>query len=227
MRVKALFFARYREIAGESCDLELPEGSSVATARAELERIFPELSLMGAMAAVNSVYASPARILSKGDEVAFLPPVSGGSDTVALIQEAPIDSNKWHTWAARPNCGALVSFAGSPRDEGMGLEALFYEAYLPMAQRVLGEIISMATQHYPIERGVIVHRIGVVKPQEISVLIVLASPHRREALTALSETLEAIKSQTPIWKKECFAGGSRWVAGQSDPRFTLTKPDRR
>ena len=227
MRVKALFFARYREIAGESCTLELPEGSSVAGARAQVESLHPELSLSGAMVAVNSVYATPTQILSQGDEVAFLPPVSGGSDTVALIQEAPIDSAKWHAWATRPSCGALVSFAGSPRDEGMGLEALCYEAYLPMAEQVLAQIISSVTQNYPIERGVIVHRIGVVKPQEISVLIVLASPHRREALAALSEALEAIKSQVPIWKKECFAGGSRWVAGQSDPRFTLTKPDRR
>lgn len=227
MQVKALFFARYREIAGEGCWLELPEGSSVAEAKEQAETMFPELSLSGAMAAVNSVYASSRKTLHEGDEVAFLPPVSGGSDTVALIQEAPVDSAKWLAWATRPGCGALVSFAGFPRDQGMGLEALFYEAYLPMAERVLAEIISRATQHYPIECGVIVHRLGVVKPQEISVLIVLASPHRREALAALSETLEAIKSQAPIWKKECFADGSRWVEGHSDPRFTLSKAAKR
>lgn len=227
MRIKALFFARYREIAGESCDLEVPELASVAQAKELIEELFPELSLNGAMAAVNSVYASSQETLHEGDELAFLPPVSGGSEFAAQIQDEPIDIAKWHSWATRPDCGAVVSFAGFPRDQSQGLEAIFYEAYRPMAQIVLEEVISQTAQLYPVTRGAIVHRLGIVKPQEASILIVLASPHRQEALAALGYALEAVKNRAPIWKKECFTHGSRWVEGQSDPRFTLTTPNKR
>jgi len=227
MKVKVRLFAHYREIAGlGETTLELPEDARLADAQRALEAAFPELELSGGMAAVNEELARPETPLHEGDELAFLPPVSGGApDELLELTEEPLEDRLGELvrWATAPAYGAVVSFAGTTRSPNKGREVRYleYEAYSPMAQKTLGRIAAELRQRWDLGRIAIVHRTGRVYPAETSLLIVVSSAHRPEAFAAARQALERIKKVLPIWKKEYLDDGEVWVEGAIDEDYRL------
>ena len=226
MRIRVRLFAAYRERAGvEALELDLPEGARVADAKAALEARFPGLSLGEGMAAVNAEFASAETRLLEGDELAFLPPVSGGSGERLFLTEAPLEPllPELVAWAVRPEYGASVVFLGTTRTPNKGREVdhLVYEAYPEMAERVLSQIAAEMRERHGLGRIAIVHRLGRVDPAEASILIVVSSRHRPEAFEAARYAIERVKLILPVWKKEVLADGEVWVEGGVDERLRL------
>jgi len=221
-------FAAYRERAGvEALDLELPEGTRVRQVQRELEARYPGLSLGEGMAAVNAEFATGDRPLQDGDELAFLPPVSGGegADERLFLTHDPLEPllPELLSWAVRPEYGASVLFLGTTRspNKGRTVDHLVYEAYPEMAERVLAKIAAEMRKRHPLGRIAIGHRLGRVNPGEASVAIVVSSGHRPEAFAAARYAIERIKEILPVWKKEVFEDGEAWVEGGADPGLRL------
>lgn len=212
MRVRVRCFASLREVAPERTVLELPSGALVADAWAALASSHPGLVphrnfVRPARAAAYAGWNDP---LADGDEVAFLPPVSGGA-TTALSGE-PIDVAALERGVARSGHGAVVTFVGRARDvadDGRAVLDLEYEAYPDMATRVLDAIADEAEARWPVLVAV-VHRTGYVPIAEAAVAIVTAGVHRAEAYEANRFVIEAIKERLPIWKRERFDDGTEW-----------------
>jgi molybdopterin converting factor subunit 1 len=228
MRVKVLFFALYREQTGlEATQLELPTGTTIQQARQQLQTLYPRLSLAGGVAAVNQQFAQPSRELQDGDELALLPPVSGGQaepeDWCGLTAD-PLELQTWVDWATAPPYGAVLSFLGTTRTPNKGLEVTYleYEAFAPMAQQVMEQMCAEMRQRWVLGRIAIWHRTGRVYPAEASILIVVSSPHRPEAFEACRYAIERVKQILPVWKKEFLADGSHWVEGFSPPDLRLS-----
>jgi len=226
MRIKVRLFAAYREAVGQGVlELELPEGAHVQDARALLEVRYPGLSLSGGMAAVNQDFARPDTPLKEGDELAFLPPVSGGEDASLFLTEAAIEPliPELTAWTTQPAFGAVVTFLGTTRSPNKGkvVDHLVYEAYPGMAEKVLAQIVDEMRARWPLGRVAIVHRLGRVNPGEASILIVVASPHRPEAFEAARYAIDRVKLILPVWKKEVLEDGSFWVEGGADPSLRL------
>lgn len=225
MRVRVLFFGQLREIVGASEEeAELSEGSKVEDLFERYGRRFPELIAFRASAAVsvNREYAGWRAALSAGDEVAFLPPVSGGqqqatgaaADLFALARE-PIRGSQITDEMKAPEGGALVVFDGFVRDNFKGRQTLYleYEAYEPMASAKMREIAAAMHARFAISRVAIVHRLGRLEVGETSVLIAVSAPHRAAAFDACRYAIDALKRAVPIWKKEFFADGAVWAEG--------------
>ncbi|MCL6525824.1 MAG: molybdenum cofactor biosynthesis protein MoaE [Thermaceae bacterium] len=229
MRIRVLLFALYREQAGQArLELDLPAGSSVAVAKARLEAQYP-LQLSGGLAAVNEQLAPLEQTLNDGDELAFLPPVSGGSDLPSQAQEslgltqAPLEVEPLVEWASEPSYGAVVSFLGTTRSPNKGQEVQYleYEAYPGMAERVLAQIAQEMRQRWVLGRIALWHRLGRVMPKEGSIVIVVSAPHRPEAFEGCRYALERVKQILPVWKKEVRPDGSFWVEGHTPQGFRL------
>ncbi len=221
MRVEVRLFAHYREAAGTSrLELDLPEGSTVADAKAAVETALPGLDLSGGMAALDEELVKPDAPLREGAELAFLPPVSGGGgdDRTALTRE-PLEPliGELVAWATAPPYGAVVSFVGTTRSPNKGREVryLVYEAYESMAAATLARIADELRARWPLGRVAIVHRLGRVNPAEASIAIVVSSPHRPEAFEAARYALERVKLILPVWKKEHLENGEAWVEGDA------------
>lgn len=219
MRIKVLLFALYREQVGQhQLALELPAGSTVADAKAALESQYP-VQLSGGMAALNEQLAQAENILNDGDELAFLPPVSGGSDnpdSYGLTREV-LEVQPYIDWAAMDDCGAVISFLGTTRTPNKGLEVTYleYEAYPAMAEKAMAQIVAEMRERWKLGRVALWHRLGRVNPKEGSLLIVVSSPHRPEAFEACRYCLERVKQILPVWKKEFLTDGSHWVEGHA------------
>jgi molybdopterin synthase catalytic subunit/molybdopterin converting factor small subunit len=212
MRVRARCFAVLREAAADRTDLDLADGARVADAWDELAARYAGLAphRAYALAARNGAHAGWDDPLTDGDEVAFLPPVSGGAGQVGLT-DRPIDVAALEA-VAGPAHGALVTFVGRARnhaDDGREVLELEYEAYPEMAEAVLREIATEAEERWR-ARVAVVHRVGVVPLGEAAVAIVTAAAHRGAAYDASRFVIEAIKQRLPIWKRERFADGSEW-----------------
>ncbi len=215
MRVKVRLFALYREQAGQDrLTLELPEGARVLEAQKALEALFPGLQLEGGMAAVNQALVGGETPLREGDEVAFLPPVSGGQDSFGLT-EAPLDLSSLVAWATAPEYGAVVSFLGTTRSPNRGAEVAYleYEAYPEMAQKVMAQILGEMRARWDLGRIALWHRLGRVDPGEASIAIVVSARHRKEAFLACQYAIDRVKQILPVWKKEHRPDGSFWVEG--------------
>jgi len=228
MRVIVRLFAMYREQAGTgSLEIELAEGATVADAVGVLKERFPELGLEAGMAAVNEGFAGLETPLHDGDELAFLPPVSGGSEGRLFLTEDPLEPllPQIVGWAVEPQFGALVTFLGTTRspNKGKTVDHLVYEAYTGMAEKVLAQIAEEMRARWDLGRIAIVHRLGRVDPGEASILIVVASPHRPEAFAAARYAIDRVKLILPVWKKEVLTDGSHWVEGGADPELRLGK----
>ena len=213
MDVTVRCFATLREVAVDRTTLTLAAGAVVADAWAELARAHPGLAPHRPFvrAARNGAYAGWDAALEDGDQVAFLPPVSGGGPS-GLI-DGPIDVGSLESALAASGHGALVTFVGRARDradDGREVLELEYEAYLEMATDVLAEIVRDAEDRWMGSAVAVVHRVGVVPIGEAAVAIVTAAPHRSEAYEANRFVIEAIKERLPIWKRERFADGSEW-----------------
>lgn len=217
MRVRARCFAVLRELAASSTELDLADGARLTDAWAALAATFPGIAPHRdwVRAARNGAYAAWDVPLADGDEVAFLPPVSGGaapeSATIGLT-DGRIDVAALEAAVAGPSHGALVTFVGRARDhadDGRTVVELEYEAYPEMAASVLGEIAQEAEARWG-ARLAVVHRTGIVPLGEEAVAIVAAAAHRSEAYEASRFVIEAIKERLPIWKRERFVDGTEW-----------------
>ena len=208
MRIRVRLFAGLREQAGGGeRELELPRGSRLADVWAPLGLgDEPE----GLLYAVNKDYATSERLLADGDEVAVIPPVSGGE--FGLTAD-PIDVGAVIAAVADERAGAIATFLGTTRVESRGraVNHLDYEAYEGMAEKVMAEIADGLTARYDLCKIAITHRIGRVGIGETSVAIAVSAPHRDHALAACKEAIDRLKVDVPLWKKEVYEGGEEWI----------------
>ncbi|HKQ88642.1 MAG TPA: molybdopterin converting factor subunit 1 [Candidatus Acidoferrales bacterium] len=222
MRVRVLFFGQLKEIVGAPEEsAELSEGAKLEDLFERYGRRFPKFAEFrpSIAASVNQEYADAKAALANGDEVAFLPPVSGGeidiADIFRLVRQ-PIDTQEIIETLKAPEDGALVAFDGFVRNNFKGQQTLYleYEAYEPMAWAKIREIGAQIRQKFPIRRLAIVHRLGRLEIGETSVLIAVVSAHRAAAFDACRYAIDTLKHTVPIWKKEFFAGGAVWADGE-------------
>jgi MoaE-MoaD fusion protein len=224
MQVCVLYFGVLRDIFQREKEMvALPTGATVGTLLDHYRELDPERhSLWGAIAvAVNHEYARKDRLIFEGDEVAMLPPVSGGSGSVPHVElvRQTIDTAKLVESIKQGEDGAVVVFDGIVRNNTCGRRTthLFYEAYEQMAMDEMRKLASEAFERFPVRDVVMVHRLGQLGVGETSVLIVVASAHRGAAFDACRWLIDTLKSTVPIWKKEFFEDGAVWAAGESFP----------
>ena len=207
MHVTVRLFAVLRERAGAGqIELDLPDGASVGDALAQVRALTEGVPVV---MAVNHEYADASARLCSGDELALIPPVSGGSvgSLHARVTQEPLALEPLITLVRDPRAGALVTFQGVTRD----VAQLDYEAYAPMAERKIAEIVAAAIERHGLCAAAAEHRIGVVPLSEPSVIVAASAPHRDAAFAGAREIIDEIKAQAPIWKKE----EGEWVAGTS------------
>ena len=220
MQIRAVFFARLkRELGMEELTLDVPDGADVRAVAEQLEREHG-LNLRGCMVAVNETYARPDHPLQTGDEVAFLPPVAGGApeieaDTHCRVTPDPLTLSAADAFLVRSECGAQAYFVGTVRspNRGQTVEYIDYEAFGPMAEKVMHEAAALARERHGQLRVWIEHRTGRLAPAEASIVIGVASPHRRPALEACDFLIEHLKVELPVWKHEADGRGEHWVPG--------------
>lgn len=224
MRVRVLFFGMLREIVGRAEDAaEVAEGARVQDLFAQYSSRFPRFAQLrtSVVASVNEEFAEWGAPLAAGDEVAFLPPVSGGqraavAEDVYELVRAPIRTREIVEQTKAPADGGVVAFEGIVRDNFKGRATLYleYEAYEPMALRKMREIGGEMRARFALDRIAMVHRLGRLEIGETSVLIVVSAPHRAAAFDACRYAIDTLKRTVPIWKKEFFADGSVWAEGE-------------
>lgn len=221
MRVTVLFFAGLRERAGtNSALLDLPPGTTVAAAIERARHVTPKSWRVTSrlMTAVNLEYVAPTHLLQEGDELALIPPVSGGAistqDDVIVITDRPLDPKSFADAVRAEVDGAVMTFEGVTRNHNEGRTVLYleYEAYRPMADRKIAELIKEMRERWPIDRVAIGHRVGRVDIGETSLVVAVSAAHRRPAFEAALYFVDRLKEIVPIWKKEYFAGGEAWIA---------------
>jgi len=179
-----------------------------------VEEVWPALRLgdepPGLLIAVNRSYAERGQELADGDEVAFIPPVSGGA---LRLSEEPLDLLAPVREVASDDAGAIATFVGTTRarSRGRAVVHLDYEAYPEMAEEMLASLAASLTQQYGLCGVAIHHRVGRVEIGEPSVAIAVSAPHRAEALAACREAIDTLKETIPLWKKEVYEGGEEWI----------------
>lgn len=226
MKITVLLFARLREIAGQDAvELEVSEPATMGKTWAVLQKRFPDLASWThpPLMTCDRQYASPDVVLKGGEEVAFLPPVSGGKeDPLFKIVEAPIELDPLIRQVLGPGNGAVATFLGVVRERNQGkmVVAIEYHTYREMAEGQMRAIGEEMKRGFGTLRMALVHRVGRLVVGEASVAIVAASPHRHQALGAVSYAIERLKQIVPIWKKEFYADGSAWLepAPSTDPK---------
>jgi molybdopterin synthase catalytic subunit len=208
VHVRVRLFAALRERAGSgSVEIELPEG-------ARLEDVWPVLGLgdepEGLLYAVNREYAAPETRLSAGDEVAVIPPVSGGA---FRLSESPLSVEDAVAEVRTDDAGAIATFVGTTRKRSRDREVrhLEYEAYEGMAENVMAALAEELTRRHDLCAVAIHHRVGRVDIGETSVVIAVSAPHRAAALAACREAIDELKVTVPLWKKELYVGGEEWI----------------
>jgi molybdopterin synthase catalytic subunit len=214
MTVNVRLFAILRERAGQDrIALELDAGATVDDALAALGRdpgLAELLDRMAVAMAVNRDYASGDTELHPGDELALIPPVSGGAATVhARVSADPLSVERIAALVVRPAAGAVVSFQGITRE----VESLEYEAYAEMAEERIAAILIDCCERHDLEAAAAEHRTGTVPLGEPSVIVAVAAGHRGEAFAGAREVIDRIKAEAPIWKQEVEGGEARWVEG--------------
>ncbi|HVR30327.1 MAG TPA: molybdenum cofactor biosynthesis protein MoaE [Thermoanaerobaculia bacterium] len=216
MKIALLAFASAGDILGTGeAELELAPRTTLAGLKRLLEQRHPQLGPIWSRLAiaVNGELRPDDATLADGDEVALLPPVSGGSGDLPVLTEDPLDPAEVARRVAHPACGAVVLFSGTVREShhGRAVERITYSAYRAMADARLREIASRLELGYPGARVAIVHRLGEIPVGAPSVVIAVASPHREAAYGASREALERLKAEVPIWKREHYTDGeSSW-----------------
>jgi molybdopterin synthase catalytic subunit len=223
IKITALLFGQAREMAGgQTITLELDQPATVASAFAALKSLHPKLAAMerSLMFAVNEEYASPSHPLAEGDNLAILPPVSGGEgEDIFEITREPIDIASLRARLLEGDSGAVVIFDGVARNNTKGRRTLYleYEGYTEMAIKTLEQIGSEVHEQWSINRVGIIHRLGRIEITESSVVICVTSAHRRAAFDACQYAINRLKKIVPIWKKEYFEDGAVWVEGEGAP----------
>jgi molybdopterin synthase catalytic subunit/molybdopterin converting factor small subunit len=206
VQVTVRLFAALRERAGWS-ERQLDGVERVGD-------VWPALALgeepAGLLYAVNREYAQPDRALTNGDEVALIPPVSGGAFRVTA-DPLSLDAAVAEVGAER--AGAIATFSGTVRKSSRGREVthLEYEAFTEMAEDVMAGLATVLKQRYDLHEIAIHHRIGRVEIGEPSVVIAVSAPHRHDALAACRDAIDELKETVPLWKKEVYEGGEQWI----------------
>lgn len=216
MRVTILYFAQLRERRGASSDLlELPADGDVAMALATIAKRHPAVAphLPRVQVAVNQVVVAATTPLSDGDELALIPPVSGGSTTRIAVTEAPLQVSGVIDAVVGIDRGGLVTFTGLVRRQGKipDVVRLEYEAYRAMAEKVLADIADEIEKEIGGARVAIHHRVGSLSVGEAAVVVAAAAPHRAEAFEACRAAIDRLKARAPIWKKEVGENGAAWI----------------
>jgi MoaE-MoaD fusion protein len=236
MTVTVRLFAILRDRAGAgSIDIELPEHATVADALKVLgqrRELADALARIPVRMAVNRELAEPASALRAGDELALIPPVSGGGsggangndgdvgdsgvgdsggggDVHARVSREPLSLQEVSRLVARPGAGAIVTFQGTTRE----VERLDYEAYVEMAEPRIRQILSECLKSHELQAVAAEHRVGAVPLGETSVIVAASAAHREEAFAGAREAIDRIKGEAPIWKRELRDGTARWVDG--------------
>ena len=221
MNITLRYFARFREVAGQSSEpFTLEEGATVAQAGQALLARYPELTelLPRSVYAVNRQYVPADTPLREGDELVFIPPMAGGeSPMVPLIKMTrdPLDRDAIIAAVAHAEAGGIVTFEGVVRNHARGkqIRYLEYEAYPEMAEEQFARIAAEVAERWSPARIAIWHRFGRLEIGEASVIIVVATPHRAEAFEACKYAIDTLKTTVPIWKKEVAENGEEWVEG--------------
>jgi molybdopterin synthase catalytic subunit len=213
MRLRVRLFAVLRERAGaDSLEIELDDGATVADA---IEALSPVAAGMPFRVAVNREYAEPSAALAPGDELAAIPPVSGGApqagDRVvrARVSAASLDVADLAAAVGDSAAGAIVTFQGVTRD----VDFLEYEAYAEMAEPRIEAILRDCAEQHGLRAIGAEHRVGEVALGEPSVIVAVSAAHREEAFAGARAAIDRIKAEAPIWKKEISDGGEHWVEG--------------
>jgi molybdopterin synthase catalytic subunit/molybdopterin converting factor small subunit len=208
MTVRVRLFAALRERAGYGqLELELPEGSSVGD-------VWAALGLgdepPGLLFARNRIYAERTQALENGDEVAVIPPVSGGS---FRLSEEPLSVEQAVHEVRSEDAGAVATFVGTTRRRSRDRDVVYleYEAYQGMAEKVMEDLAGELRERHDLCEVAIHHRVGRVDVGETSVVIAVSAPHRAAALAACREAIDKLKVSVPLWKKEVYDGGEEWI----------------
>jgi len=215
MLVQIRLFAQLRERAGtDSIEADLAEGATVADALRELAAGPPLDELLARLPvrmAVNRELVGLDTALHAGDELALLPPVSGGGGPHVRVSDGPLAPAHITDLVRRPGAGAVVTFEGTVRD----VDFLDYEAYREMAEERMAAIVAECIERHGLEAAAAEHRVGRVALGEAGVVVAAAAAHREEAFAGAREIIDRIKAQAPIWKRELEAGEARWVSGDA------------
>ena len=217
--ITARLFARLREQAGTDCELfDLAGGTVQDIYNALRERhpaLEPDLALI--RPARNQDFTEWSERVVDGDEVAFIPPVSGGTGAAALIEltAQPLDARHLESAVSHPGAGAICTFTGIVRDNARGeaVTHLEYEAYAGMAERQMRTIVDEIAERWPDARVAMAHRTGPLRIGEASVVVSVSCPHRAEAIAACKWGIDRLKESVPIWKKEFARSGAVWIEG--------------
>ncbi len=238
MRVKVLFFGILKELTGHAEQtLEVPSGTTLGSL---FDHCFHTVETLrdkqsSILFARNREFVSADAVLTDNDEVAFLPPVSGGSTPAPMqpdsdghlfaLTREPIDSRALAALLQRPEDGAVIVFEGVVRNNTKGRTTLYleYECYEQMALPLIARIGREIAGQFAIGNLGIIHRLGRLEIGVPSIAIVACAPHRKPAFDAAFEAINRIKKEVPIWKKEFFADGALWVDGEWDEKLLATR----
>jgi molybdopterin synthase catalytic subunit len=240
MRARVLFFGVLKDLVGRSSEeAEFAEDADLRTVLDHYAALWPSIGQMAGSIVVarNQEFAAPTTRIAEGDEIALMPPVSGGADAGLDVLEAedggnyfaitrqPIDAHRLSARLLRGTEGAVVTFEGTVRNHTGGRATLYldYEGYEPMALRIMTEIGRELAGSFALERIAMAHRLGRLLVGETSVAVVVTAAHRRPAFEAALEGINRLKKRVPIWKKEHFADGEVWVEGAWDQNVPLAR----
>ncbi len=226
MEINVLFFGMLHEMTGcRQESVTLQEGSRLADLWADYVKRFPRLEEMSGslLTSINQEFADRSQALREGDEVAFLPPVSGGEEDIFQITTDSIDTSELVERLKSPADGAVVVFEGIVRNHSAGKRTLYleYEAYEPMALKQMCRVGAEIHDKFSIDRVGMVHRLGRLEIGETSVAIVVSSGHRKAAFEACRYGIDRLKQIVPIWKKEFFEDGAVWAEGEGEVRVLV------
>jgi molybdopterin synthase catalytic subunit len=232
--VRARLFARLREQAGTDAEsVEVGVGSTVAEVYDALRKSHPALdsNRESVRAAVNQEFAEWDVIVADGDEVAFIPPVSGGAHAVGVFFEIttdPLDARRLEAAVAHKSAGAICTFTGVVRDSSRGraVTHLDYEAYADMAKAEMRKIAGEIAERWPEARVAFAHRTGRLEIGEASVVVSVSCPHRAESIDACRFGIDRLKESVPIWKKEHASDGTFWIEGNESKPAGAPSPSR-
>jgi molybdopterin synthase catalytic subunit len=219
MTVTVRLFAILRERAGrDSVEIELPEGATVDDAFERLAAAPGLGELVGRMPlrmAVNREYASGGATIAPGDELAVIPPISGGAPrTHARVTDEPVSAERLTAWVGDPGAGGIVTFQGVTRE----VASLDYESYREMAEERIAAILADCVERHGLLAAAAEHRVGRVPRGEPGVVVAVSAGHREEAFAGAREAIDRSKAEAPIWKRELDAtGAGEWVEGTAAP----------
>ena len=218
--VTVLYFAAARQRAGMDSERLDLAGMTVQAAMDRIVELHPELAAIRPhlRIALNQTFAEPTTQIPPGAELAMIPPVAGGDGELAVgqrvwVRDAKLSVDETLEYVTHPSCGAQVFMVGVVRDhnEGESVERLRYEAYVPMAEKVISAIVDDTEQKYPGIRCAVQHRVGPLEIGDRAVVVAVGAPHRKEAFAACQEIIDRLKEDAPIWKHEHREGGQIWV----------------